>query len=461
MSFRTWRQWLRALPWPMQWFAWLVLVRPIIDVFWFVKDVSPALSPLNIVGVLTPVAILASLFSSGLRRRTYTFADGVMFVWAGLLFFNALAGLTFGVTDTMLEISLRMTYPAFLYIYAIHLVRSRTDLHGFLTTFLYSTAFPFAMLLYEQGVSPLSNTVVTRGFERYEGLYADVNSYAAYVSGAFLVSAFFFMEQNAVLSVKKRGLFLAIIGALTIVGLLSMHHAASWAVCGTVAMLLALHTLGKGHARLAIVFLVICLPGYLLLGETIASRVEMMFGREMKALQGETPFEGAFHGRMTRWERQLASWQNMPAEAKILGIAAVVEPTADRVGAGIHNDYLRILFSSGVLGLTLYLAFFLIVFIKTLARSAAERFLVRGTMAVVLLYSVSGTVTTSLPLLYLAITILAYGASSVCERRMAHRAVLNRLSRYRSPISRDGDVRSSRSAINRIPKPTRWRTQRT
>lgn len=58
MSFQAWKKWLLALPWSFRWFAILVLLRPILDVFYFLKEISPAISPLYIVGTLTPILII-------------------------------------------------------------------------------------------------------------------------------------------------------------------------------------------------------------------------------------------------------------------------------------------------------------------------------------------------------------------------------------------------------------------
>src|SRR5690606_37404668 len=61
MTFKEWKLWLSALPWPLRWFPILVLIRPIVDNFYFLKEVSPLLSPLYAVGILTPVLTIVGI----------------------------------------------------------------------------------------------------------------------------------------------------------------------------------------------------------------------------------------------------------------------------------------------------------------------------------------------------------------------------------------------------------------
>lgn len=58
MKFNQWKIWLKSKPWILKWFILLVLIRPIIDNLYFLKDISPFLSPLYIAGVLTPLMVI-------------------------------------------------------------------------------------------------------------------------------------------------------------------------------------------------------------------------------------------------------------------------------------------------------------------------------------------------------------------------------------------------------------------
>lgn len=399
-----------SLPWSRRWFVWLVLVRPLIDMSYFMKDVSPLLSPLYIVAILTPLAVVASVWSRSFPKRMRSVPDALMAGWALLVVFNALAGLAFGVTIQSIEMLLRLTLPIFLYYYLRGFVQSKHDLIGLLSTFLFSTVVVFGQLLYEQLVSPIRNVVETRGFERVEGLFADVNSYAFYMAGALLVSAFFFLDDEGRVSLRRRALKFTAVAILSLVALINMHHAASWAVFAAVIVLLVLHSAGRGRASALLVLTALAVPGYLVLGDEIAERVNSMYERELAVLEGERELQFAFHGRMSRWQRHIDEWDQMPLVAKAFGIALHTEPTPGKVGGGIHNDYLRALFATGWVGLLLYLGFYVVTLLRTFGQPASDRFLVRGVTAIVLLYSVTASPMMSVPLLYFGMTVLAYGA---------------------------------------------------
>src|SRR5437016_327172 len=66
MSFSEWKYWFRSLPWSLRWFPLLILIRPLVDNFYYLKNVSPVLSPLYIVGVLTP---LLAIYGMAVIRR--------------------------------------------------------------------------------------------------------------------------------------------------------------------------------------------------------------------------------------------------------------------------------------------------------------------------------------------------------------------------------------------------------
>ena len=68
MSFKEWREWYKSLHWTRQWFVILNLIRPITDNFYELKQVSIVLSPLYIIGGLTPIFVVASMTNKHFER---------------------------------------------------------------------------------------------------------------------------------------------------------------------------------------------------------------------------------------------------------------------------------------------------------------------------------------------------------------------------------------------------------
>src|SRR5690606_40353001 len=106
MSFGAWRRWVAELPWALRWFVVLVLVRPLLDTLYFLKEISPFLSPLYIVGVLTPVAVVASYYARGFPRTPRSALDPLMGAWGWLLALSSLAMVAFFASADSLEVGL-------------------------------------------------------------------------------------------------------------------------------------------------------------------------------------------------------------------------------------------------------------------------------------------------------------------------------------------------------------------
>lgn len=411
MRFRTWRAWARSLPWALRWFVYLTLCRPVLDTLYFLKDISPFLSPLNIIGVLTPVLVVFSLLTVTFPRRM-TAVDGLIGLWAGLLFFNALAVLSIEVTAETLTIASKLVMVVFLYAFLRLFVQSREALHGLLTTFLYATIAPFGMLLYELLLEPLDVVLMTRGFTRHDGLYADVVGYAVYILGGFFVAAYFLVEAVSTPRFRRQAVLFAVVAGLTVVGLLSMHHTASWGVFGALVGLLVVHNVSPRKLPLLAALAVVGGVVVYFAGGAINERLAYLFYTDLAVLEGERGIESAFHGRMSRWMRYMSQWvADVPWVAKLFGVSTASRtPEVAMLLAGIHNDYLRILFATGIVGLLVYLAGFALVFLKSWGRPAHERFLVQGATAVFLLYGLSTVPTLYVPLITLVFTGIAYQA---------------------------------------------------
>ena len=411
MTFRAWKQWVRSLPWSLRWFVFLILLRPIMDPLYFLKDISPFLSPLYIVGVLTPILILASFLAKSFpRKQGETLLDLLFGLWGGVLFYNALAAVLAEFSLITLEIVFKLTLPVFLYFFLRHFIRSKKDLLGLLTTVLYSAIFPFGMLLFERVVSPLKALILTRGFGRYEGLYADVVSYAIFIMGALIVVSYFFLDERSSLSFRKRTVILISVVLLSLLGCISMHHGASWGVFMVLCVLLAYHSDRRHYASALVVLVLVGSLFYFFAGDTVGERLGRMFQKDLAVLEGRMDARYALHGRVGRWQLRLSEWDDLSVLTKLFGVTIDSTPQGATVLSGIHNDYLRVLFASGLIGLFFYMIFYIGLFLKSFSRPAGEKFLIRGAMAIILLYSITTTPTLYASLLYLSLSIFAYAA---------------------------------------------------
>ncbi len=410
MPFRAWRSWVLSLPWSLRWFIYLMLLRPLVDNLYGLKEVSPFLSPLYLIGVLTPVAIVASFLSARFPSCKAVGLDYAFGVWGALLLLNVVAVASTEISLVTAEIMIKLITPVLIYFFVRHLVRSKTDLIGVLTTFLYSCIFPFAVLLFENVFSPIAATAGRGDLERLRGGYADVVAYAAFITGALLVSAYLFSDKSSWKSPTKKLIFFVTVVGVCLIGLLSIHHAASWAV---VAMLVVLMTFFSATGKkirsvLVILFLGGCVA--YVAGDVISDRVTTLYGVDMEVIEGTKGDERALHGRVGRWKRMIGEWEEMSLPARMFGISLDPDAPRSMLLVGPHNDYLRVLFATGIVGLLAYLTAYVLLLFRSLTLSRNDQFLLFGAMCVILMYSLTITPTVYVRMMYLYFPIIAYAA---------------------------------------------------
>lgn len=408
----------------MRWFVLLVLIRPVIDVFYFLKDVSPILSPLYIVGVLIPLLIFLSFHSRKLPRKNRNNVDNYFLIWGLLVLVNVIGLIILDTSFPTFGNVLRYIIPIFLFFYLRRFVHAKRHLHGLLQTFLYSALFPALLLIYEHVIGPIS-TQVTRGSEvRYHGGYADVGNYAFYIIGSFLILSYFYLQKRRLQPgsfLSKRALILFF--PLVLLGLFSIKHTSSWAVFAMLfVLLLFFRYLTRGFS---LPFLIIILGISILSQSIFEAQIRPLVTTEIAVLKGEVDIERSFHGRAVRWKRYFAIWEKMPIISRVFGVSLyefntsaerikfetdyhVREKIPVMVSGGMHSDYVRLLFLSGILGLVLYLVFIFRLYLTSKRFDRADRFLIIGAILVILLYSVSTNPNLYQPLLYFILPIFAY-----------------------------------------------------
>jgi O-antigen ligase len=130
--------------------------------------------------------------------------------------------------------------------------------------------------------------------------------------------------------------------------------------------------------------------------DIIESNVMPLLKTDLEVYSGERDRSQAFHGRVGRWERLWENFSREPITGQILGMPYTMTEFSSQIVGGSHNDFLRILFLTGFIGLILYLFFVLQVFIQIRKFNTSYQFLLLGALSIVMLYSIS-----TLPLLYM------------------------------------------------------------
>ena len=104
----------------------------------------------------------------------------------------------------------------------------------------------------------------------------------------------------------------------------------------------------------------------------------------------------------------LEEYSEFPVAAQLFGMPLIIKETYPYVGTGSHNDFVRILFFTGFLGLTVYLLILINIFRRLKYLCSSDYFLALGTFMILFMYSVSTCPTLYAPLIYIIYSILCY-----------------------------------------------------
>lgn len=414
MKFAEWKIWYKLLPLSMRWFVILVLLRPVIDLFYFLKNISIVLSPLYIVGVLTPIVIVISLLSKRFPKRIKSikidFSFGLLTMLITLnLFVYLLSFLSIGTVSEVIKYAT----PLFLFYYFRRFVGNKKNLIGLLQTFYYSASIPLLLLIYELLIGPINPEYLTesRGGEaRIQGGYADIMNYAIYITGALIFKLYSYLEnfKRKTLNVN-RILDAVFVLFFCFLGLTAIKQTASWGVFFAVMVIFLFFNLKN---KITLGFVVLSLPLILYAGIlTFESKIEPLIKKEFQVLEGEREARFLLNGRVSRWLSVFDEWEEMNILCKMFGTSFSGSPNLPYfISGAMHSDYIRMLFLTGILGLLFYLLFYLSLFKKSLNLNGADRFLLLSSLVATLLFSISTNPLLYSPYLYFVFPIFAYAS---------------------------------------------------
>jgi hypothetical protein len=411
MTVKDWWSWFKRLHISQKWFVVLILIRPILDNFYDLKEVSILASPLYIVGALTPVFILLSFISNRFPKKIKAGQDFFWNVFAIFIVVNCFIFYSLEFSVVAFGDFIKYVTPVLIFFYCRNIIQTRRDLHAILTTFLISAVFPLGMMIYE-AYHPIAIQYIGAGRgggSRIRGGYGDIMNYAVYIVGLFLIVSYYFLCNiygRFKFKVKPWHMFLLL--AFTIYALTQIKHVSTWTVVTVLCGLFMLHNLRNMKGAIFVIALLsIILP--FVIQSLYHSQIEPLIAKELLVAEGESDSDQALNGRMTRWEKYFEIWEQMPPINHFIGIASANFPeTIIMLGAGMHSDYVRLLFLTGFIGLTFYILFLFSVGVNYFRFHTPEKFLLIGMIAAIMLWSVSTLPLLYAPLLYITFPIFSY-----------------------------------------------------
>ncbi|TNE55619.1 MAG: O-antigen ligase family protein [Bacteroidetes bacterium] len=388
MSLQSWWSWFVKSPLSLKWFVLLILSKPIIDAFYFVKD-SGLLSPAQIIGFLSFLLCLIILLSKK-PRNSFVSTDYLMLIFGFFLFLNATLVYAIDLEVKGIGNFIRIMIPVLLFFYLRNEIKSMDDLNGLIFTFLLSSIFPYVIYFYEFLFKPIQIEHLSEGRGggmRLSGIYADMFNYMAYIIGDFLIFCIYFTNR-AYAGLKPHFTGILIVTAITILGLTGIRHQASWGVFAAILLFFITFNIGNRYGRS--IMLVFSISFVLLFPYIWRKTIAPLYSKEINAYKGLTREDRALNGRIIRWKKYFGYWDDMPIEAKVLGVGLSNHPASPiMMSGGMHSDYVRFLFATGILGILVYIAMLVSIIYRSFRYPRPLRFWSLLSVVILMLYAIS------------------------------------------------------------------------
>ena len=411
MNFKEWIQWLNALPGSFKWFPVLIILRPVIDNLYFLKNISPYLSPPYIIGVLTPILCIYTILKY--KIPPLKTVDKTMIYWSVSVVVACLMLVFYDVFSLLaIEFVLKLIMPICLYFFLRIFIRDLRDLHGILQCFLYAGIFVATLLLYEVFVNPIA-IQESRGMERIQASFGDVVSYGVFITFALITASYFFFSRQHIVSKMRLLAILIPVVILSLLGLFNIHHTASYMVFATIFLTFIAFNLRVKNQSVALAIIAVAGLGFMIWGpQIISDQISPLVQTDLQVYSGEQDADKLLHGRVGRWRNMLENFSAEGMHVQFFGYPLKMQYVYHYIGSGSHNDFVRVLFTTGVVGFVLYLILLYRFWSRRKLLPPAQRYLLSVSFMAFLFYSISVTPTMYAPFMYFIMTVFAYVALS-------------------------------------------------
>ncbi|MCL6583652.1 MAG: hypothetical protein K6U11_08425 [bacterium] len=320
----------------------MLILKPVIDVTW--SNTLFGHNALELVGTGLPVVILFRLLVTKDRSLKET---PLIFIWIIYLFNNLLSLAMIGASGKWME-SLEFffrTLNGFIgfYMFQAYFSSGKVWFRRLLIALLIAGLFPMLMGAYQAITGKIWRVHMTCGLMRNIGIYHDAFSFRAYgymTLTAILLYWSYFSENKF-----GRKLALMFYAAICCLVIFKVYSKAGFVIFGL--WLITWTVLNKkfGWLLTAVVAIIAINTAS---GNRVFNDVMTTFSKEAAAIEGTGETKMVLAGRTIGWQSRWEMWKEQNIFYKLFGLGTFA--------GGAHNDYLRVILSSGILGLTIYLA---------------------------------------------------------------------------------------------------------
>jgi hypothetical protein len=311
-----------------------ILFVPVVDAAW-----SFRFGQFSIIYVLDSAFILIFLLRLLIKKdKIYRFPFLNLFLayFLILVFASIQIAMNSGIVTALDFFAKSLFMPLAFYWFSTYF-NDQKDLKMVITVFILSGLFPVFFTLLQKITGHVWVYQGSRGLVRNVGLYHDIVTARIFLIQSVLGIAIYwhnFLRKGE--AIKRLALALFFCGS--ILGLYFLYSKA-------ITVVLVLWILVYVFLRRKIIVLPLALALLLLVnavtGNRVYTEVNQLFSRETEYARGEVETKYVLSGRGGVWQMYIERWPDLPLIRKFIG---------DGVSHGyFHNDFLRVLFSGGIL----------------------------------------------------------------------------------------------------------------
>jgi len=326
----------------------LILVRPIVNATWSFK-----FADISLIYILNSAFVIIFFLRILLKKdRIYEFPYYRFFlIYLHILIIASINILVnSGIIIALEFFSKSLFIPLAVYLFYTYFI-GKKDVKLLISVIILSAMFPLFFTLIQKITGHVWVERQTRGLVRNVGLYHDIVTPRIIII-CMLIGLFIYWQYFLNKDDRLKRLVIIFVGCISLYGLFIMY---SKAIILTLILWVLMYALLRKKIYILPAAFILILSVNYFTHNRIYNDVYQLFSKEVNFARGEIEGDRVLAGRGMLWRLYFDDWKELPITQKLIGNG--VSHT------GFHNDFLRILFSGGILLLTVYILLLATIFL--------------------------------------------------------------------------------------------------
>ncbi len=322
-----------------------VLIRPIIDCFYEANFAFAGLKPTEYLGILLPTFIFIKIVVSSNHGFIRAPLSILWVVYLFIQIFGVVLIMTVG-NDVMLGANyfFRIFNGFIGYFLFQEFFRTKDEFRILLIVHIIAGIFPMGMSIYQNVLGGVIRSETTiGGLMRNIGFYHDAYTLRLYCFQTLAAVLLYWCYFMSGLRIIARS-FLLIMSAIATITVYKLYSKAGYLILAE--WFLVWNIAQKKIMRIGLISIFVVAAGFLMKGK-MTETLDSVYSKEVGALQGKEKSNRLFQGRVGGWKVKLSEFSENSVFHQLLGDGSP--------HTGAHNDFLRALLGTGVIGLVFYL----------------------------------------------------------------------------------------------------------